>query len=53
VEGQRDAIRHTGPIDQAERLAADIERSYLTGVKPETGGARALNGTRRLQRTLK
>jgi hypothetical protein len=36
---ERTAIRHTGPTGQVERLAADIERSYLSGLGPESGGA--------------
>lgn len=39
LDAIRTAIRHTGPTGQVERLAADIERSYLSGVGPESGGA--------------
>lgn len=40
LDAIRTAIRHTGPTGQVERMAADIERSYLSGVGPDpsTGG---------------
>jgi hypothetical protein len=31
----RAAVRHAGPTGPVERLTADIERSYLTGVGPD------------------
>ena len=37
----RAAVRHTGPTGQIDRLGAEIERGYLSGVAPgstSTGG---------------
>ena len=39
LDAIRSAIRHTGPTGEVERVAADIERSYLSGIGPESGGA--------------
>jgi hypothetical protein len=35
LDAIRAAVRHAGPTGPVERLTADIERSYLTGVGPD------------------
>ena len=40
LDAIRAAVRHAGPTGPVERLTADLERSYLSGVGPDasTGG---------------
>ncbi len=37
LDAIRAAVRHAGPTGPVERLTADLERSYLTGVGPDAG----------------
>ncbi len=38
LDAIRTAIRHTGPTGQVERMNVDFERSYLSGVGPDSTG---------------